>query len=163
MKRFVFPPKAAASRALLLAPLLPTGALFLLDSVSRAIQHGPLAIAGAAILAVYVLIVMEVFAVIVGGVLLAAVWERIPFHALVLAVLGGFIASLPLLGLMLLPQPSFDAWYDGQPTVIDGVKTTYGYWRDALAVGQVFVFGAMGGAFFWWLCRPSKFANSQND
>ena len=162
-KRFVFPTKAFAFRALVLAPFLPIGILFVLDSASRTIQQGPLAIAGAALLALYILIVMEVCAVVVGGAVLAAVWERIPFNGLVCAALGGFIANVPLLGLMLLPQHNFDAWYDGDPTVINGVKTTYGYWRDALAVGEVFVFGAIGGAIFWWLCRPSKFAKSQND
>jgi hypothetical protein len=63
--------------------------MFFLDATARAILHGPLAIVGAAMLAGYVLVVMEVFAAVVGGAVLALVWERIPFHVLIFSVLGG--------------------------------------------------------------------------
>jgi hypothetical protein len=155
-----YPAKAKASKALVIAPLLPVGVIFALDAFSRAQQDGPLAIVGAVMLAVYVLVVVEIFAVALGGLAIALLWRRIPFNLLICALTGGLVAALPFLifGLIsVFGEPiNYDAWVDGRATVVDGVKTAYGRWQDLLAVLQIFGLGALGGAFFWRLCRPKK-------
>lgn len=155
-----YPTKRQAKRALLIAPLLPVGILFLLDAIDRAIHIGLLAIVGAAMLALYMLIVVEVFAVVLGGAALAALWKRIPLNPIICAIIGGLVASLPFLvfGLVsALQEPiHYDAWIDGKATVVSGVKTSFGHWQDFLAILQIFGLGAIGGAFFWWLCRSPE-------
>lgn len=155
-----YPTKERAVRALLLAPLLPVGILFLLDAIDRAVQFGVLHIVGAAMLAVYMLVVAEVFSVVLGGAALAALWGRIPFNVFVCALIGGVVAALPFVVFGLIPEGhdpiNYDAWVDGRPTVINGVKTSYGQWRDVLSILQIFALGAIGGGFYWWLCRPKK-------
>jgi hypothetical protein len=165
MMTIQYPAKERAIRSLLVAPLLPVGILFLLDAVDRAIQFGALYIVGAAMLAFYTLVVVEVFSMVLGGAALAILWGRIPFNLFVCALIGGLVAALPFLifGLISDGQASvnYDAWVDGRATVIDGVKTSYGRWRDFLADLQIFVLGLIGGGFFWWLCRPKKSAESE--
>lgn len=160
-----YPTKERAVRSLLVAPLLPVGILFLLDAVDRAVQFGPIYIAGAAMLAVYTLIVVEFFSVVLGGAALAALWGRIPFNVILCVLIGGLVAALPfvMFGIFSGGQEpiNYDAWVDGQATVINGVKTPYGQWRDVLANLQIFALGAVGGGFFWWLCRPRKAAETE--
>ena len=155
-----YPTKARAIRALLLAPLLPVGILFLLDAVDRAIQFGALAIVGAAMLAVYMLVVVEIFSLVLGGAALATLWGRIPFKIYVCVLTGGLIAALPFVvfGLISAAQEpiNYDAWVDGRATVINGVKTSDGHWQDFLAILWIFGLGMIGGWFFWWLCRPKR-------
>jgi hypothetical protein len=145
---------------LLLAPLLPVGIVLLLDAVDRAVQFGALYIVGAAMLAGYMLIVVELFSLVLGGAILAALWKRIPLNVLWCALLGGLVAALPfvIFGLISASQEpiNYDAWTNGRATVMHGVKTPYGRWQDFLAILQIFCLGTIGGGFFWWLCRPKK-------
>lgn len=142
------------------APLLPVGILFVLDAFGRAQQEGPLAIVGAAMLAFYMLIVVEFFAITLGGLAISLLWGRVPFNIFICMAAGGLVAALPFLLFDLVSaagEPiNYDAWVDGRATVVDGVKTAYGRWRDWLALLQIFGLGVVGGAFFWWLCRSKR-------
>jgi hypothetical protein len=167
MMTIEYPTKERAIRALLVAPLLPVGIIFLMDAVDRAIQFGPLYVVGAAMLAVYVMVVVEVLSAIVGGLVLAVLWRRIPFNVFLCALIGGFVAALPFVIIDLISnwqEPiNYNASVDGRATVINGVETAYGQWRDVLAMLQIFGLGVIGGGFFWWLCRPKKPADSQTE
>ena len=153
MRRYPFPSQRDALWALLRAPLLPAAVIFVLDAWDRTLQLGPLAIFGAALLSIYILAVMEVATLVIGGALLTAIWQRVPFHVLIFSVLGGLIACLPVLLLLALPAGNFNAWSDGHQTVIAGQKTAYGHSEDLKTLATVFGFGVLGGGFFWWLCR----------
>jgi hypothetical protein len=157
------PEKSKAAGALVIAPLLPVGILFALDGFSRAQQDGPLAIVGAAMLAVYMLVIVEILSITLGSLAISLLWGRIPFNIVVCVIAGGLVAALPFLvfGLIFAAgEPiNYDAWVDGQATVVNGVKTAYGRWRDFLAILQIFGLGMIGGGFFWWLCRPKKSAD----
>ena len=80
---------------------------------------------------------------------------------------GGLVAVLPFLLFGLIPNAqepiNFDAWVDGRATVVNGVKTAYGQWRDFVALLQISGLGLVGGAFFWWLCRPKKLAGPETE
>jgi hypothetical protein len=154
------PERRQAQKALLLAPLFPVAILFIMDAGDRTLQQGPLAIVGAAMLAFYILVFVEFFTILFGGMALALLWRRVPFNLFLCAFIGGLVAALPFLIYWLMPsfQEPFDynAWVDGQPTVVDGVKTAYGRLRDFISIIEVFALGLIGGAFFWWLCRPKR-------
>ena len=117
-------------------------------------QFGPLDIVGAAMFAVYVLAVMEIFSLVVGGLILEVLWRRTSFNIVLTTLLGGFIAILPVLALLLQPSGNYSAWVDGEPTVIGGLKTSFGYWQDLNMLVTVLVFGAIGGASVWWFGKP---------
>jgi hypothetical protein len=155
-----YPTKKRAIGALLAAPLLPVGVLFVLDAVDRAVHFGAPAIVGAAMLAIYTLIVVEFFSLTLGGITLAALWRRVPLNVLLCSLIGGVVAVLPFLifGLFSAAQEpmNYDAWVDGQATVVNGVKTSYGRWQDFLALLEIFGLGVLGGGFFWWRCRPTR-------
>jgi len=157
MMTISYPIKKRAIRALLIAPLLPVGILFLLDAVDRAAQFGALYVVGAAMLAFYILAFVEFFTILFGGLTLALLWKRIPFNLLICALVGGFVAALPFLidGLISLTTVplDYDAWDDSHQTVVHGVKTAYGHWQDFIWISEVFGLGMIGGGFFWWLCR----------
>jgi len=160
-----YPSKQQAIGALLTAPLLPVGILFAFDAFSRAQSNGLLAIIGAAMLAFYTLVMVEVFAIVLGGIALAVLWRRIPFNIWICVIAGGLIAALPFLIFGLISafeEPiNYNAWVDGQATVVNGVKTAYGRWQDFLAILEIFGLGAISGAFFWWMCRPKRSAKAQ--
>ena len=160
MKATPYPPKKRAIRSLLVAPLLPVGIVFVLDATDRTLQFGPLAILGAALLSFYMLVIVELVAVTLGGLVLALLWKRVPFNVLICALAGGLVVSLPFLVWNLLfsidGSLNYDAWVDGRATVVDGVKTSYGRWQDFQFLLQIFALGVVGGGFFWWLCRPTR-------
>lgn len=164
MMTIPYPPKKRAAVALTIAPVLPIGILFLLDAADRAIHYGALALVGAAMLAFYMLIVAEIFSIAIGGIALAVLWQRIPFNVFLCTAIGGLVAALPLLLFCLISaaqEPiNYDAWVDNRATVVNGVKTSYGRWRDFLALLQIFGFGMLGGGFFWWLCRSKARAQT---
>ena len=151
---YVFPSRERAFAALIRAPLVPVALLFILDASDRVMQSGPLAIVGSAMLSFYILVVMEVASIAIGGPILALLWKKTSFNVLLTSVLGGGIALLPVLALLLLPSGNYDAWIDGERTVIEGQKTAYGQWRDLQVLALVFAFGSIGGASFWWFGRP---------
>jgi len=145
-----------ALSALIKAPLVPVAIVFLLDAYDRVLQLGPLAVFGAAILAFYILIVMEFVSLLVGGLILKFLWNRMSFNLWFTSLLGGLIAILPLVGMLVLPNPDYNAWVDGKPTVISGQTTSHGHSRNAETLAVVFAFGALGGASFWWFGRPRQ-------
>ena len=98
-------------------------------------QSGPLAIAGSAMLSFYILVVMEVASIAIGGPILALLWNKTSFNVLLTSGLGGGIALLPVLALLLLTSGSYDA-------------------RDLQILALVFAFGSIGGASFWWFGKP---------
>jgi len=155
-----YPTKSKTRGALVTAPLLPVGILFALDAYSRTMQEGPLAIVGAAMLAVYILVIVEVFSIALGSLAISLLWQRVPFNILICGIAGGLVAALPFLVLGLVfaggEPTNYDAWVDGQATVVNGVKTSYGRWRDFVDILQIFGLGVIGGVFFWWLCRAKK-------
>jgi hypothetical protein len=154
--RLSFPPRSAAGAALVRAPLPPVALLFALNGIERALAVGPLAIVGAALFAFYVLIAMEIVALVIGGLVLSVIWNRVPFHIVIFMILGGLIACIPFATMLLLPSGNYDAWTNGQATVIDGVKTAYGRMQDLQTAAIVFAFGSIGGASFWWFARRPK-------
>jgi len=120
------------------------------------------AIAGAALLAVYTLIVAEVIAVVFGGIALVALWYKVRFSFSVALLVGGAVAALPiaiLVGLSSIDiggSGTYSASYNGHLTVINNVKTGYGMWRDFIAFSLLFGLGTLGGATFWLVCRTKK-------
>jgi hypothetical protein len=160
MMTIAYPSRQRAFRALLVAPLLPVGILFLLDAVDRTVQFGAPYIVGAAMLAFYILVFVEFFTILFGSITLALIWKRIPFNLLICMLVGGLIAALPFLLYGLISMATvpldYDAWDDGHQTVVHGVKTAYGHWRDFVWISEVFGLGMIGGGFFWWLCRPKQ-------
>jgi len=64
------------------------------------------------------------------------------------AIVGGAITALPWAFLSIVSTPD-QASIDNRPTVIDGSRTAYGWLTDVEFVGEIALFGAVGGAFFW--------------
>ena len=79
---YFFPSRERAFAALIRAPLVPAALLFILDASDRVMQSGPLAIVGAAMLSFYILVVMEVASIAIGGPILALFWKRTSFNAM---------------------------------------------------------------------------------
>jgi hypothetical protein len=141
-------------RALFLAPLLATSLLVLFEGISRAIAFGPLAFVGALLLGVYVAIVMELFALLLGLPVIILLRNRL--HSLLLCVVvGAVIAALPLLLLSLLAPLPDSASVNGISTVISGRRTAEWYVQLAQAVAICSAFGAFGGGAFWRLRREN--------
>lgn len=61
---------------------------------------------------------------------------------------GAAVAALPwlLLTLVSVPSQSSDG---GRDTVVDGYYTAYGWLLNAQFLGEIALFGALGGALFW--------------
>ena len=61
---------------------------------------------------------------------------------------GAFVAAIPWAVIVLLSSAD-QADIDGRPTVINGSKTAFGWLMDAQFLGQIALFGVLGGALFW--------------
>jgi len=159
-----YPTSRRALLALLLAPVPPVLLLFLFDVAERVSAFGSEAILGAALLAIYTLIVAEVLAIVFGGIALVTLWHRVRASLPVALLVGGAVATLPIAVFILLMSidmggsGTYNASYNGQSTVIDNKKTAYGLWRDFISLSYLFGLGALGGATFWLICRPKKSA-----
>jgi hypothetical protein len=68
---------------------------------------------------------------------------------------GAAVAALPWLILSTLSQPD-SASIGGRSTVIDGSLTTYGWFTNLTAVGQIAAIGAVGGALFWLIAAAGS-------
>ena len=142
-------------RALLLAPLAPSLLWVVLDGASRAITFGPMYFLGALLFGVYLIIVMEIFALFLGWPLIVALRDHL--DSLVICMVGGaVVATAPfLLMAFLAPLPDF-ASSDGTATVINGHRTVKWYVETAEAAAICGLFGVLGGAAFWRLRRPGE-------
>lgn len=101
------------------------------------------------------LVVVELIAIVVGGISAALLLHRIEFSLLSCTLTGGFVAILPFLLIVFFTAiggSTVDASINGTATVIDGSKTLYGYWQDTKFFGILGLLGGVGGAFFYWLC-----------
>jgi hypothetical protein len=161
-----YPSWKRAFTALAAAPLVPVAILFLLDAIDRATLFGPASIAGAALLAILMLVVVEAFTLAIGGLLLRVLWQRVPFSLPLCMLLGGIVATLPVLLLvgasMLSDGGNYSAWSDGKATVLNGTTTAYGYWQDLVTLFWSFLLGTIGGSTFWWLCRTRRSAEPES-
>lgn len=64
------------------------------------------------------------------------------------SLVGAAIAALPWAFLSVASAPD-QASIDGRATVINGARTIYGWLTATQFIGQVALFGALGGALFW--------------
>jgi hypothetical protein len=160
MTAIPYPSYKRAFASLAAAPLMPVAILFLLDATDRALQFGPVALAGAALLAVLIFVVVEAFTLVFGGLMLRVLWGRVPFSLPLCMLFGGIVALLPMLLLdaasIYSNSGNVNAWSDNHPTVIDGVTTAYGYWEDLVGLFWSCLLGTIGGSTFWWLCRSKR-------
>lgn len=146
--------------ALLLAPVLPVLLVEGWDSVGGASTRGEPSIGGAALFALYALVMAEGLTVVLGGVALAALWHRTRMSLPLAAMVGGAVAAVPFAAIKAVPaidlcdSGTYSGSYNGHLTFIANEKTPHGLWRDVVALGQWFGLGAIGGATFRLICRP---------
>jgi hypothetical protein len=65
------------------------------------------------------------------------------------SIVGAIVAALPWAIIGLLPSGATQASVGGSATVIDGVRTAYGWLLAAQSILQIAAFGLLGGAVFW--------------
>lgn len=101
---------------------------------------------------------------IVGGYLPALVFglpaylflrRRLRPTVLSCAIVGAIVAALPWALLTLLPAAQ-EASIDGRPTVLNGHLTWFGLYEGAKLVGQIGVFGCLGGVAFWLISTAGQ-------
>ena len=62
---------------------------------------------------------------------------------------GAFVAVLPWLVISLLGPGGGQESLGGRPTVVDGVRTAYGWLLELQSLGQLAAFGMFAGGIFW--------------
>ncbi|TFU00054.1 hypothetical protein EUV02_15515 [Polymorphobacter arshaanensis] len=77
-----------------------------------------------------------------------ALRNRFDLNLLNCSMVGAALAALPWILISLVSSPD-QASTDGRPTVVAGSMTAFGWLSLAQFVGQIAVFGALGGGFFW--------------
>jgi hypothetical protein len=88
-------------------------------------------------------------AVVLGLPAYAILRSRVRPTALNSMIAGGFVATVPWMLLILANGNPDSASTGGHATVIDGVTTWHGHVETALAIGEIFLLGALGGLTFW--------------
>ena len=156
-----YPSKRRALTALAVAPIAPVIVIFVLDAIDRASTSGIASVSGAALLAGYMLIVAEMLAFVFGGLALVVLWHRTRVSLPISMLVGAIVAAGPIalvVALMSIAPSSgtYNASYNGRPTVVDNQKTPYGLWRDAVSFAYLFGLGALGGSAFWVICRTEE-------
>lgn len=78
------------------------------------------------------------------------------------AIAGAVVASLPWAFLTLVNTPD-QAIIDNRTTVINGSKTAFGWLMTAQLLGEIALFGALGGALFWAIAVAGSGAGKVRD
>ncbi len=81
--------------------------------------------------------------------------DRINATLLNCCATGAAVAALPWLIITTLFQPD-SASVDGRNTVVDGSLTAYGWLTNLTFVGQIALFGAVGGGLFWLIAAAGS-------
>lgn len=63
-------------------------------------------------------------------------------------LVGAVVAALPWVFVAFFSSPD-QASIGSRATVIDGSKTTFGWFMDVVSFGEIALIGAFGGALFW--------------
>jgi hypothetical protein len=74
---------------------------------------------------------------------------------------GAGVAALPWFILSVLSHPG-SASIGGRATVIDGSLTAYGWLTNLIFVGQIAIFGAVGGLLFWLIAVAGRSNNGKD-
>jgi hypothetical protein len=91
-----------------------------------------------------------------GGPAFLVLQGRIAANWINCVAAGAVVAALPWFLLSLLGPAADEASIGGQATVINGVRTGYGWLVEFQFIGEVALFGAVAGLLFWLIATGGR-------